>query len=189
MRELAADFGRLFGRWTLWSPRRAVGVAVALVAAIALWTSCSGPSKAATGQSIPRPWNSPTPSASPSATPNVAIPPAVTIQPTPPPDAVATAELFVTAWADKTDAGRIPTPGHPGWLAGAQKYADAHLAAGLSFTDPSRIAASKVTGPGSITATGPGGKLITVPTDDGLWSVTVVQAATGWQVDGIDRAR
>ena len=192
-------------RWPLYSPRRLFGVVAALVLAIVLWQALSeastGTESSSTSTGVPAaaPGGS---STTPSATDPAVSPSAVTspagalatrpVSPAPEPTGPATgtpgpavpavpsgaqeaASGFVTAWA------RPSVPAQQ-WLAGVQGYLAPELERSMSYTDPTRIPASKVIGAARMVHLLPDatGASFEVPTDAGAMRVEVVLVEGRW---------
>jgi hypothetical protein len=88
------------------------------------------------------------------------------------------ASAFVAAWASHQP--------YATWYTAVTPYATAGFADALATIDPSRVPATKITGPVKVTDTGASGTTsAAVPTDGGTVSVTLVQSGSTWLVSDV----
>lgn len=179
-----AIWGRAL-RWPLWSWRNLTITAAVVLAVMATLgrltasprasTAAATTATAATATASPTvpATATPTTPASPSSAPGAA--------PTPPSDVhspVASAAAFAAAWARTTLSG-------PAWLAGLKPWATASLLSSLDGTDPRQVPATRVTGDAALVRTTATSATVSVPTDGGRISVTLVRTGGTWKANAL----
>lgn len=181
---------RALWEWPLHSPARlvgvllAVGVVVALVAALGQWGS---PRTAASGAGALGPVADPASTAAVGAGVATA-PPELTPTTLPlsaaPPAALGVAGRWATAWVDHP-AGTTAAA----WSAGLAPYTTQEYLPQLATVDPADVPASRVTGAPQAVEVRPDSLRVQVPTDAVRLELLLVQVGPGdWRVAGYDRA-
>lgn len=190
-RGRAAVYRKVWG-WPLRSPRHLV-VAIVIFAVLATAIGV-GLANARSGDRQSK--QGPPPMAGPSFT--VTDPPPVnlstlpnrietpSLQPTaakPNPEGLATATNWTKAWANHPKGMTQQQ-----WLAGLKPLTTDEYLPTMATVDLTNIPAKKVTGQAKATKSFTSSMQVTVPTDGGAISVTVIDTPDGWRVSGYTKA-